>query len=160
MSWRISADVAGFEPIMLLLTTRSGLELLRVCEVSLKDLLQRCTRLGDRHDLCPGLAELCAVASDAMHDHRQPAGERNDGFLLAAPLGEAHRPGAFRQVKPLELRKVARLMEAGAIEVQRGVTRHFERCKPGDQRIRFARHLRFPLNLALPVNNANTGAFQ
>lgn len=40
---------------------------------------------------CP--AEFGTIAPHAMHDHRQPACECNDGLLPSAPLGDVHRPG-------------------------------------------------------------------
>jgi hypothetical protein len=41
----------------------------------------------------PGPAELGAIHPDAVHDHRQPAGQRDNSSLDAAALGDLHRPG-------------------------------------------------------------------
>jgi hypothetical protein len=41
----------------------------------------------------PGPAELGAVNPDAMHDHGQPAGQRDDCLFHPAAPGDLHRPG-------------------------------------------------------------------
>ena len=41
----------------------------------------------------PGPAELGAIKPDAVHDHGQPARQRDDGPSHAAALGDLHRPG-------------------------------------------------------------------
>ena len=41
----------------------------------------------------PGPAELGAIHPDAMHDHRQPAGQRDNRSFHPAPSGNLHRPG-------------------------------------------------------------------
>src|SRR5438067_13835669 len=41
----------------------------------------------------PGPAELGAVNPDAMHDHGQPAGQRDDRLFHPAAPGDLHRPG-------------------------------------------------------------------
>ena len=40
----------------------------------------------------PGPSELRAVNPDAMHDHRQAAGQRDNRSFHAAALGNLHRP--------------------------------------------------------------------
>ena len=41
----------------------------------------------------PGPTERGAVAPYAMHDHRQPTSQGDDGLLEAAPPGNVHGPG-------------------------------------------------------------------
>jgi len=40
-----------------------------------------------------GPAELSAINPDAVHDHRQPARQRDDGLISPAVTGNLHRPG-------------------------------------------------------------------
>lgn len=53
-------------------------------------------------------AELCAIAPHAMHDHRHPARQCDDGLLSAAPPSDIHgprpQPRPFRHARQQRLR--------------------------------------------------------
>ncbi len=63
------------------LGSRSDLDFLR-------ELSGRC-----RNAVVPGPSKFRAVAPHAVHDHRQPPCQRDDGLLASTTSGDIHRPG-------------------------------------------------------------------